>query len=150
MQVGVIAQARQAGLSRANSAEFVKPGQKDQLVIDYLPGQKQQKQTGSTMRLGDYPCRLRPKTLAAAIYREKIIYRRHRHRLEFNNDYKKELQAAGLVVSGVCPTNKLVEIVESRQSDFFIGCQFHPEFDSRPNRPEALFVAFIQAAKSRT
>ena len=148
MQLGVVAFSRLVGLKRAHSAEFA--GAEDQLVIDYLPGQRSKSQTGATMRLGSYPCRIKAGTKTAAVYQgQKQIDRRHRHRLEFNSHYRPVLTKAGLVLSGICPDNKLVEIIEVADLDFFVGCQFHPEFESRPAAPEALFVGLIAAAKAR-
>ncbi len=101
---------------------------------------------GGTMRLGAYPCSLLPETFALDAYREEQISERHRHRFEFNNEYRELLQEKGLVISGVSPDNQLVEIVELKDHPWFLGCQFHPEFKSRPNNPHPLFRAFIKAA----
>ena len=149
MQIGVIAQARLgADLPRANSAEFSR--QRSQLVIDYMPGQRGKDLTGSSMRLGGYPCRLRKATKVGRLYGDqRTIKRRHRHRFEFNPDYQAALVASGLVIAGVCPDNNLVEIIEIKDCDFFVGCQFHPEFESRPHQPEPLFVGFLAAVRAR-
>jgi CTP synthase len=102
---------------------------------------------GGTMRLGNYPCKLVPGTLAARAYGVDLIQERHRHRFEFNNGYRAELQAKGLVLSGLSPDEHLVEISEVKDHPWMLGCQFHPEFGSRPNRPHPLFRDFIGAAK---
>ncbi|HEX4756299.1 MAG TPA: CTP synthase [Candidatus Dormibacteraeota bacterium] len=115
-------------------------------VIDLLPEQRDIENKGGTMRLGVYPCKLVPGTLAAAAYGEALIYERHRHRFEFNNHYRDGLAAAGMVFSGTSPNGRLVEIVELRDHPFFVGSQFHPEFRSRPNRPHPLFREFMRAA----
>ena len=99
------------------------------------------------MRLGNYPCQLVPGTLAAQAYSQKLIHERHRHRYEFNNDFRDMLEKAGLVYSGLSPDNKLVEICELANHPWMVSCQFHPEFGSRPSRPHPLFRDFIGAAK---
>ena len=149
MQVGVIALARaKAGLKRANSREFSKG--RSELVIDYMPGQRGRLLTGGTMRLGSYDCQLEPGTRARKIFKNaEVISGRHRHRFEFNPTFRQKLEQAGLVISGVCPDNKLVEIVEVADHSYFLGCQFHPEFDSRPTRPHPLFQSFVAAIKKR-
>jgi len=101
---------------------------------------------GATMRLGAYPCRLEKDTLAHTAYTEENISERHRHRFEFNNEYKDQLVEKGLVVSGSSPTGDLVEIIEIKDHPWFLGCQFHPEFKSRPMDPHPLFRDFIKAA----
>ena len=117
-------------------------------VIDLLPEQRGVEELGGTMRLGAYPCRLIEGTKASQAYGGKaIVFERHRHRFEFNNEYRKVLEEAGLVVSGVSPDGRLVEIVEFRDHPWMVGTQFHPEFSSRPNRPHPLFLDFIKAAK---
>ncbi len=117
-------------------------------VIDLLPEQRGVEELGGTMRLGAYPCRLIEGTKASRAYGGKaIVFERHRHRFEFNNKYRKVLEEAGLVVSGVSPDGRLVEIVELRDHPWMVGTQFHPEFSSRPNRPHPLFLEFIRAAK---
>ena len=116
-------------------------------VIDLLPEQKEIEDKGGTMRLGLYPCKLIPGTLAAKAYGdEPLVMERHRHRYEFNNDYRELFEKHGLVVSGVSPDDKLVEIVELKDSPWFLACQFHPEFKSRPNNPHPLFRDFVGAA----
>ena len=99
------------------------------------------------MRLGAYPCELVPGTKAAEAYGEKLVHERHRHRYEFNNDYRDIFEKKGIVFSGRSPDDRLVEITEIRDHPWMLGCQFHPEFRSRPNRPHPLFVSFIGAAK---
>ncbi len=104
---------------------------------------------GGTLRLGLYPCRILPDTLAAKLYGETIVYERHRHRYEFNNAYRSLFLESGYVISGVSPDNRLVEIIELPSHPFFIATQFHPEFRSRPNRPHPLFLGLIEAALRR-
>ena len=101
---------------------------------------------GGTLRLGAYPCTLIPDTLASVAYKTEEISERHRHRYEFNNAYREQLESGGLVVSGTSPDNNLVEIVELADHPWFLGCQFHPEFKSKPMRPHPLFRDFIKAA----
>jgi CTP synthase len=116
-------------------------------VIDLLPGQRRVKEKGGTMRLGTYPCHLVEGTKAASAYGEQVVYERHRHRFEFNNDFREILERAGMVFSGLSPEGSLVEVGELRDHPFMVGCQFHPEFRSRPNRPHPLFRDFIGVAK---
>jgi CTP synthase len=147
MQMAVVEYARNvAGIKGARSAEFA-PEAKDK-VIDLMPDQLEVTQKGGTMRLGAYPCELVPGTLAARIYGSPKISERHRHRFEFNNAYREPLAEAGLVLSGLSPDGRLVEIVEldPKMHPFFLGCQFHPEFRSRPTAPHPLFSAYIGAA----
>jgi CTP synthase len=115
-------------------------------VIDIMPDQRDLEEKGGTMRLGAWPCRVEPNTLAAYAYGQPLIYERHRHRFEFNNEYRDRLTKAGLRISGTSPDGKLVEIIELRDHPFMVGCQFHPEFKSRPTRPHPLFAAFVGAA----
>jgi len=148
MQCSVIEWARNVeGLSDANSAEF-DPNTNDP-VINLLPEQQDVVDLGGTMRLGLYPCRILPNTLAFQLYQEEVIYERHRHRYEFNNVYRNQLLDSGYLVSGTSPDGRLVEIVEYSKHPFFIACQFHPEFQSRPNAPHPLFKGFITAAISQ-
>jgi CTP synthase len=145
MQCSVIEWARNVGgLTNANSAEF-DPHTSDP-VINLLPGQQEVVDLGGTMRLGLYPCRVLPDTLAFKLYQEDVIYERHRHRYEFNNAYRDLLLKSGYVISGTSPDGRLVEIVELPKHPFFLACQFHPEFQSRPSSPHPLFKGFIQAA----
>ena len=117
-------------------------------IIDLLPEQKDVSDKGGTMRLGVYPCQLVPGTLAEAAYGEPIVFERHRHRFEFNNDFREALGRAGLVFSGLSPDGRLVEIAEVGGHPWMLGTQFHPEFKSRPNRPHPLFRDFVGAAKA--
>ena len=145
MQCSVIEWARHtAGLEDANSAEFA-PNAKNP-VINLLPEQQDVVDLGGTMRLGLYPCRIAPNTLAFSLYGEEVIYERHRHRYEFNNAYRNLFLETGYVISGASPDGRLVEIVEMPGHPFFLATQFHPEFQSRPSTPHPLFKGFIQAA----
>lgn len=149
MQCSVIEWARNVeGLVDANSAEF-DPYTNDP-VINLLPEQQDVVDLGGTMRLGLYPCRIQPGTRAFELYQEEVIYERHRHRYEFNNLYRNALLDSGYVVSGTSPDGRLVEIVEYPKHPFFIACQFHPEFQSRPSNPHPLFKGFMEASISRT
>jgi CTP synthase len=144
MQLAVIEYARHvAGLPHANSREI--DPKSPHMVIDLLPEQREIEDKGATMRLGAWPCVLRHDTLAYQAYGEEKISERHRHRYEFNPDYRDRLSAAGLVLSGTSPDGRLVEIVEVADHPWFVGCQFHPEFSSTPFRPHPLFVAFVGA-----
>ncbi len=144
MQIAVIEYARHAaGIADATSGEF---GERGTHVIDLMPDQNG-KQLGGTMRLGAYPCRIVKGTGMYAAYGEELIEERHRHRYEFNNDYRAALENAGLTISGTSPDGSIVETVEIAPNRFFIGVQFHPEFTSRPNRANPLFRAFVQSAK---
>jgi len=133
------------GLPHANSTEF-DPETPDP-VIAYLPGQKELLATGGTMRLGSYPCRIVPGSLAEKAYGRALIHERHRHRYELNNEYRTPLEEAGMIASGVAPDDSLVEITEVVGHPFMLGSQFHPEFASRPERPHPLFREFIGVAK---
>lgn len=133
-----------AELPHANSSEF----ETDALnpVISLMPEQEDVVDLGGTMRLGLYPCRLEPNTLAKKLYGQEVIYERHRHRYEFNNAYRNLFLETGYMVSGTSPDGRLVEIVELPSHPFFIACQFHPEFQSRPNTPHPMFLGLIEAA----
>ena len=145
MQVMVIEYARFVlGLEDANSSEF-DPGSENQ-VIAYLPGQRELGATGGTMRLGLYPCALKPGSIAARAYDRDLVNERHRHRYELNNDYRDRLEKAGLISSGTAPDGSLVEISEVKDHLFMLGTQFHPEFASRPDRPHPLFREFVGAS----
>lgn len=149
MQIAVIEFARHvAGITDANSGEF------DEIcphkVIDFMPGQSDEIDKGGTLRLGRYPCAIQPGTQMAACYGENVIYERHRHRYEFNNDFRTPLQNAGLILSGLSPDGRLVETVELPDEPFYIGVQYHPEFKSRPNKPHPLFVGLVSAAMNRS
>ena len=134
-----------AGLEDAHSAETV-PGVKHN-IIDLMADQENVENLGGTLRLGLYPCKLKKGTKTAMAYNnEEVIQERHRHRFEFNNQYREMFEEKGLVFSGVSPDNRLVEIVEIPENKFFVGCQFHPELISRPNRPQPLIKAFVGAS----
>jgi len=148
MQLAVIEFARNVcGLEGANSTEFALDTTYP--VIDLMPDQKSVENLGGTMRLGAYPCVLRPGTLAAEAYGEELVHERHRHRFEFSNAFREKLTAAGLVLSGLSPDGRLVEIVEVKDHPWFCATQFHLEFKSRPNRPHPLFRDFVAAALAR-
>lgn len=145
MQCSVIEWAQNvAKLDGANSAEFAPDSPNP--VINLLPEQQDVVDLGGTMRLGLYACRLTPNTLAERLYGEEVVYERHRHRYEFNNAYRNLFLETGYVISGTSPDGRLVEIVELSNHPFFIASQFHPEFQSRPNRPHPLFMGLVQAA----
>lgn len=145
MQMAVVEFARNVlGYTDANSSEFDENSAHS--VIDIMPEQKEITDKGGTMRLGLYPCKLVDGSRAKGIYKENLIYERHRHRYEFNNEFRKAMQDAGLILSGLSPDERLVEIVELPDHPWFIGVQFHPEFKSRPNRPHPLFADFIRAS----
>jgi CTP synthase len=133
-----------AGLQRANSTEF--DPKTPYPVIDLMESQRGVEEKGATMRLGAYPCKLVPGSRAAEAYGKEDISERHRHRYEVNNDYREKLSGAGLVFSGMSPDGELVEMCEIPEHPWFLGCQFHPEFKSKPFRPHPLFDAFIAAA----
>ena len=144
MQIMVIEYARLAGLADANSGEF--DSATPNKVIDFMPGQSETVDKGGTLRLGAYPCVIQPNTTMARCYGSAEISERHRHRYEFNNDYRALLTQAGLTLSGTSPDQRLVETVEISERSFHVGVQYHPEFKSRPNKPHPLFVGFIAAA----
>ncbi|GIP36556.1 CTP synthase [Paenibacillus sp. J2TS4] len=145
MQVAVVEYARSiAKLEGANSSE-INPTTAYP-VIDLLPEQKDIEDLGGTMRLGLYPCKLAAGSLALECYKEELVYERHRHRYEFNNEYRDVIEAAGLKISGTSPDGRLVEIVELPEHPWFLAVQFHPEFTSRPNRSQPLFRGFVKAA----
>ncbi len=145
MQIAVIEYARNvAGISDAHSGEF------DELcknkVIDFMPGQSDDIDKGGTLRLGAYPCCIQPNTTMEKCYKSAEISERHRHRYEFNNEYREALTSAGLTLSGLSPDGRLVETVELSDRPFYVGVQFHPEFKSRPNKPHPLFEGFVGAS----
>ncbi len=145
MQVAVIEFARNvAGLKGANSTEFEPTPPYP--VVDFLPEQRHVTDKGATMRLGAYPCLLTPGTRAAAAYGVSEISERHRHRYEVNNDFREALTSHGMVISGVSPDRRLVEMIELPHHPYFVGCQFHPEFKSQPQSPHPLFQSFVAAA----
>ena len=143
LQVAVIASVRKAGINDANSAEF-DSGCKHNVVY-IMDGQAGKESTGGTMRLGDYPAKLKSDSLIASIYGELDIIERHRHRYEVNQKFLPEINKGGLIISGFSPDGKLVEFVEAPDNDYFIATQAHPEFRSRPSRPHPLFVGLIRA-----
>ena len=145
MQVAVIEYARNVvGLKDANSGEFDEYS--EHKVIDYMPGQNNDIDKGGTLRLGSYPCRIMEGTTMERCYKAPLINERHRHRYEFNNEYRSIMDEFGLTCSGVSPDGQFVEAVELTDLPFFVGVQFHPEFKSRPNKPHPLFLGFIEAA----
>jgi len=148
MQIAVIEYSRNvAGITDANSGEF------DELckhkVIDFMPGQSEDIAKGGTLRLGSYPCDIAGGTLMEKFYGSRSTDERHRHRYEFNNDYRKILTENGLILCGKSPDDTLIEAVEVPDHPFMIGVQFHPEFKSRPNKPHPLFTGFVDAALKR-
>lgn len=145
LQVAVIAAARKAGLTDANSTEF--DAKTDHKVVYIMPGQAGKESTGGTLRLGDYMAILSDKSVVAKTYNATEIIERHRHRYEVNQEYIEAIEKGGLVVSGKSPDGKLVEFVEAPKSDYFVATQAHPEFKSRPNRAHPLFVGLIKATK---
>ena len=156
MQIAVIEYARNvAGLPDANSGEFDE--QCKHKVIDFMPGQSDSIDKGGTLRLGAYPCNVRPGTVLERCYAQAqksegnlVISERHRHRYEFNNDYRDLLQEKGLTIGGTSPDELLVETVELSERPFYLGVQYHPEFKSRPNKPHPLFIGFIGAALQKS
>lgn len=145
MQMAVVEFSRNVcGFSDANSTEFNSDCAYP--VIDIMDEQKDITQKGGTMRLGLYPCKLAENALSRGIYGDELIYERHRHRWEFNNRFRKELSKAGMLIAGISPDEKLVEIIELPDHPWFVGVQFHPEFKSRPNKPQKLFTDFIRAS----
>jgi len=149
MQCCAIEWARNvAKLGNANSSEFDPDSPNP--IINILPEQQDVIDLGGTMRLGTYPCRLKPETIAHSLYNNEVIYERHRHRYEFNNAYRSLLLDTGYDISGTSPDGRLVEIIEMPNHPFFVATQFHPEFRSRPNNPHPLFLGFVQAAFKKT
>jgi CTP synthase len=148
MQIAVVEFARHlCGMDGANSAEF--DPETPYPVVDLLPEQKEVSDLGGTMRLGADPVKLHEGTRAREIFGEQVIYKRHRHRYEVNNQLRRRLEDEGLVIGGTSPDERLVEIVELPDHPFFVASQFHPEFNSRPDRPEPLFREFVGAAAKR-
>lgn len=149
MQIAVIEYARNVcGISDADSGEF------DELckhkVINFMPGQSDDIDKGGTLRLGAYPCKIKPYTTMERCYETNHISERHRHRYEFNNHYRDLLTQHGLTLSGLSPDERLVETVELTERPFYVGVQYHPEFKSRPNKPHPLFKGFVGAALKRS
>ncbi len=148
MQIAVIEFARSVlGMADANSGEFDENS--NHKVIDFMPDQNNEMNKGGTMRLGAYPCKIAAGTKMAECYKAEEIKERHRHRYEFNNDYRDEMTAKGLVISGTSPDNHIVETVEIPENDFYVGVQFHPEFKSRPNKAHPLFKGLVKAGLDR-
>ncbi len=146
MQMAVVEFARNVlGLEDAHSAEFDSDTRHP--VIDLMPEQRDIEDLGGTMRLGVYPCKLREDSFARKIYGLPLIYERHRHRYEFNNKYREQFENSGMVISGISPDERLVEIIELKDHPWFIATQFHPEFKSRPTKAHPLFKSFIAACK---
>jgi CTP synthase len=145
MQMAVAEYARNVcGLSKANSSEFNL--KTPHPVIDLLPEQRNVKEKGASMRLGAWPCIIETNSFAFEAYKQKEISERHRHRYEFNNEYKKKLTDKGLRITGISPDKRLAEIIEIKDHPWYLGCQFHPEFKSKPTKPHPLFKKFIEAA----
>ena len=145
MQIAVIEFARNVcGLKGANSGEF--DSDTKYKVIDFMPDQNDTMDKGGTMRLGTYPCQVVHGTMLSKCYNSELIHERHRHRYEFNNDFRELMLEKGLVIGGTSPDKRIVETIELPQNDFFVGVQYHPEFKSRPNRAHPLFLGLIRAA----
>lgn len=145
MQIAVIEFARKVlGLEDANSSEFDAGGRHS--VIDFMPDQYGDIPKGGTMRLGAYPCRIKADSMMEKAYGKELIHERHRHRYEFNNQYREAMEEKGLVITGTSPDGRLVEAVEIQENRFYVGVQYHPEFKSRPNQAHPLFREFVKAA----
>jgi CTP synthase len=145
MQLACVELARnKAGLDGAHSTEL--DSETPYPVIYIMPDQKNVKDLGGTLRLGSYPCQLEEGSRAREIYGSDTITERHRHRYEFNMDYREDLEKAGMRFSGLSPDKSLVEVVELKDHPFFVAVQYHPEFKSRPTRPHPLFKAFVEAS----
>ncbi|MQR85671.1 CTP synthase [Bacillus megaterium] len=145
MQLASVEFARNVlGLEGAHSAEIAP--ETNYPIIDLLPEQKDVEDLGGTLRLGLYPCKLSEDTLAYKAYQDEVVYERHRHRYEFNNEYRQQMEEKGFIFSGTSPDGRLIEIVELKDHPWFLASQFHPEFTSRPTRPQPLFKEFIRAS----
>jgi len=148
MQIACIEFARNVlGLEGAHSKEL--NPETPHPVISLMEDQEHIKKMGGTMRLGAQPCKLKEGSKAASLYAEAEVTERHRHRYEFNNSYREQFEEAGLVFCGTSPDDKLVEMIELPEHPFFVACQFHPEFKSKPNHPHPLFRGFIEACLKR-
>ncbi|HVS79048.1 MAG TPA: CTP synthetase, partial [Candidatus Saccharimonadales bacterium] len=147
LQMAVIAAARRAGLKGATTVEL-KPNSAHK-VIDYMADQADKKNTGGTMRLGDYPTVLARGSRARKAYGQENIVERHRHRCECNNDYRDQYEQWGITASGLSPDGHLVEVVEALDHPYFLATQAHPEFRSRPDRPHPLFTGFVKACLAK-
>jgi len=149
LQCAVIEFARNVcGYEDANSREFDRGSSHP--VIHLMPEQEGSHDKGGNMRRGKYSCRLTTGSKVQQAYGTDEVVERHRHRYEINNEYREEFEAQGMMVSGVSPDGSLIEIIELSDHPWFVGCQFHPEFKSRPNRPHPLFSGFIQRALARS
>jgi CTP synthase len=144
LQVAVVAAARKAGLTDANSTEFDADTKHN--VVYIMEGQQGKESTGGTLRLGDYTAKLKPGSKMSEVYGADIVTERHRHRYEVNQKYKSEVEQGGLEITGTSPDGKLVEYVEAKNHPYFVATQAHPEFRSRPMRPHPLFMGLIEAA----
>lgn len=133
---------------KITSEEFDEEGKlpRSKYIINFLPGQSKERDKGGTLRLGEYPCKIEKGTKTHKLYKKSIIHERHRHRYEFNNEFRKKFAKSDLVISGIYTKANLVEIVENKNHPFMVGCQFHPEFLSRPNKPHPLFMGLIRAS----
>jgi CTP synthase len=132
------------GIEAADSEEF--NPETAAPVVHLMPDQNQIVNKGGTMRLGKYPCQLLPGTKTQAVYQREMTEERHRHRYEINNIYREIMEEHGMIVSGIYPEQQLIEIIELKDHPWFVGCQFHPEYKSRPNHPHPLFTGLIAAA----
>ena len=147
MQLALIEYARNVlGLKNAHSTEF--DPDTSNIIIDLAMPRKDSEDQNGTMRLGVYPCKLDEDTKVSTAYGKELIYERHRNRYEFNNEYREQLQEAGIIFSGNSPDVQFVETIELQDHPFFVACQFHPEFASRPTRPQPLISAFLKAILS--
>jgi len=145
MQISMIEFARNVcGLTDANSSEWDEATTHP--IIHLMPDQNGVENMGGTLRLGNWPCALTEGTKTQEVYNTDLIQERHRHRYEFNNDYRAIMSEKGVIFSGLSPDEYLVEITELKDHPWYVGCQFHPEFKSRPNRPHPLFFGFVQAS----
>ena len=145
MQIAAIAFARGVlGYDDANSYEFDPNSQ--HTIIDFMEDQNDSIRKGGTMRLGAYPCAIRPNSLLNKYYKKDLIEERHRHRYEFNNFYRAEFEHNGMLITGTSPDKQLVEAIEFADHPYYVGVQYHPEFKSRPNRPHPLFLGLIESA----
>ena len=148
MQTAVIEFARNVcGLTDADSGEF--DSYSKHKVIDFLPDQNDNVNKGGTLRLGAYPCKVKKGTKLYECYDKEEIFERHRHRYEFNNEYRDIITEKGLTIGGTSPDGYIVETIENPSCDFFVGVQFHPEFKSRPNKPHPLFLGLVKHSLKR-
>ncbi|MFA9230596.1 MAG: gamma-glutamyl-gamma-aminobutyrate hydrolase family protein [Microgenomates group bacterium] len=143
LQMAVVAAARNAGVKDATTTEL--DPNSDFQVVSTMDSQKGLENTGGTMRLGNYPCELEKGSISAKYYKSKTIIGRHRHRYECNNDYRDSYEQWGIKAVGLSPDKNLVEVIEGIDHPFFVASQFHPEFNSRPNKPQPLFKGFVES-----